>query len=51
MPCIMPEMPYCPACKFGFIARTNDMPDTDCNWICLCTQADYTKHLEEAMED
>lgn len=35
MLCIMPEMPYCPACKYGYIIRSEDAPDTDCEWICL----------------
>lgn len=35
MPCIMPEMPYCPACKYGYITKSEDAPDTDCEWVCL----------------
>lgn len=37
MPCIMPEMPYCPACEYGHITASENNPDTDCNWECLCT--------------
>lgn len=37
MPCVMPKMPYCPACKYGYIEQSEDMPDTDCIWHCLCT--------------
>lgn len=39
MPCIMPEMPYCPACKYGYIQR-DENSDTDCEWICLLRDED-----------
>lgn len=29
--CIMPEMPYCPACKYGYIEYLNE---TDTVWHC-----------------
>ena len=32
--CIMPEQPYCPACRYGHIIMNEDN-DTDCEWICL----------------
>lgn len=32
MPCIMPEMPYCPACKYGLIIPTCD---TEEEWECM----------------
>lgn len=49
MPCIMPEMPYCPACQFGHIVPLEDgeaCPDMlggNCHWTCLCTEGDYEK--------
>lgn len=45
-PCIMPEMPYCPACQFGYIERTPDMPDDTCIWVCLCTEEKYREFME-----
>ncbi|MBD5525446.1 MAG: hypothetical protein HDR04_13715 [Lachnospiraceae bacterium] len=36
--CIMPEMPYCPSCKYGSIVRDEE-PDPSGirmeKWICL----------------
>lgn len=32
-PCIMPECPYCPACRYGFIDWHNDDPAFP-EWIC-----------------
>lgn len=32
--CIMPEMPYCPACKYGYIEQDLD-DDTCTTWHCL----------------
>lgn len=29
--CIMPEMPYCPACKYGYIVKIDE---TECEWHC-----------------
>lgn len=37
MPCIMPEMPYCPVCKYGHVIISEDAPDADGTWVCLCT--------------
>lgn len=31
-PCILPEMPYCPACKYGLIVPIDE---TECEWKCL----------------
>lgn len=50
MPCIMPEQPYCPACEFGRIVQTEDMPDTDCSWECMCTQEKYDEYLLRKLE-
>lgn len=50
MPCIMPEQPYCPACEFGRIVQTEDMPDTDCSWECICTQEKYCEYLLHKLE-
>lgn len=30
--CIMPEMPYCPACEYGYIVAISE---TDCEWHCM----------------
>ena len=32
--CIMPEMPYCPCCKYGYIEHFEGN-DTDTVWHCL----------------
>lgn len=32
--CIMPEMPYCPACKYGYVEHFEGN-DTDTVWHCL----------------
>jgi hypothetical protein len=32
--CIMPEMPYCPCCKYGYVEYYEDN-DTDTVWHCL----------------
>lgn len=29
--CIMPDMPYCPACKYGYIV---EIDETECEWHC-----------------
>ncbi len=52
MSCIMPEQPYCPACKFGRIAYSDDVETyadtfgTECNWECLCTDDAYLKYMK-----
>lgn len=36
--CIMPEMPYCPACEYGMIIYPEDADniyDVDPEWVCL----------------
>ena len=30
--CIMPEMPYCPACEYGYIEYLNEI---DTVWNCM----------------
>ena len=30
--CIMPEMPYCPCCKYGYIVYIDE---TETEWRCL----------------
>jgi hypothetical protein len=47
--CIMPEMPYCPCCKFGRIEQSFEDPDNP-DWICLCTKSEYDKYLTEQKE-
>ena len=37
--CIMPEQPYCPACKHGYIIRDFD-DDEFCEWVCLLEDED-----------
>lgn len=37
--CIMPEMPYCPACEYGHIVYKDEdydgiEPPTECEWVC-----------------
>ena len=41
-PCIMPEMPYCPACKYGNVQYSPDevecaseLEGASCEWLCL----------------
>lgn len=41
-PCIWPEMPYCPACKYGLIIL-DENDDTHFEEICLCTEEDLHK--------
>jgi len=56
--CIMPEMPYCPACKFGRISQPEwceTYADTlgvagESDWQCLCTQEAYETYLEEGRD-
>lgn len=39
--CIMPEMPYCPACCYGHIVypesveTAQDLEGCSCEWVCL----------------
>lgn len=33
--CIMPECPYCPACKYGFIEYPDEEDPTRTIWHCL----------------
>lgn len=41
--CIMPEMPYCPACEHGHIEYPDwvetyeDTQGCSCKWICMLT--------------
>lgn len=37
--CIMPEFPYCPACRYGLIDWPNDDPAFP-EWICLFDPAE-----------
>ena len=47
--CIMPEMPYCPACPHGYIAYPDDvetysdLEGSSCEWICMLTGKEYDK--------
>lgn len=46
MPCIMPEMPYCPACDYGYII-SDENDDTCCKWCCLLTEEEYEKYAKK----
>lgn len=48
--CIMPEMPYCPACPFGGIDTSNCETRADAQdapWTCHCTKGLYEKYMQE----
>lgn len=44
--CIMPEMPYCPACKHGrieypeWVETYEDTQGCSCKWICTLQEAE-----------
>lgn len=44
--CIMPEMPYCPACPCGYVKYPdwvedyNDIPNCECEWICTLVEGE-----------
>ena len=46
--CIMPEMPYCPACKYGSIVHEEE-PDPSGyefnEWVCLYDPKPVQKHI------
>lgn len=42
-PCIMPECPYCPACKYGLVDWHNNDPAFP-EWICLYDPAEDEKN-------
>lgn len=44
--CIMPEMPYCPACKYGYVEHFEGN-DTDTVWHCLKGRA--KQEIEKAI--
>ena len=44
--CIMPEMPYCPACKYGYIEYLNE---TDTVWHCRAD--DFRKKTNDKRND
>ena len=35
--CVMPEMPYCPACEYGYIEHFEE-DDARTEWHCLKTE-------------
>lgn len=47
--CIEPEMPYCPACEFGYVDTSNCETYEDmCEyapWVCLCTKEKYDEYM------
>lgn len=49
--CVMPEMPYCPGCKYGYTSYPSDVEtyaDTEgssCEWVCTRTLKDHNKDL------
>lgn len=47
--CIMPEMPYCPNCKYGYIAYKDEdyggiETPTECEWICTYSGKEVVKN-------
>lgn len=51
--CIMPNMPYCPDCKYGNISYKDEdydgyEPPTSCKWNCLLPD---TRPMEEIKKD
>lgn len=46
-PCIMPEMPYCPACKYGLIVPIDK---TECEWRCLYDGREETAKTASAQD-
>lgn len=42
-PCIMPECPYCPACKYGLVDSHADDPAFS-EWICCYDPAEDNKN-------
>ena len=44
--CVMPEMPYCPACEHGYIIYPEwvetiwDTYGCSCEWVCLLEDGD-----------
>lgn len=44
--CIMPEMPYCPACEYGYIEYLNE---TDTVWHCMVD--DFRKRTNDKRND
>lgn len=51
--CIMPNMPYCPSCKYGNVVYKDEDYDgyetpTDCEWSCLLPD---TRPMEEIKKE
>ena len=46
--CIMPECPYCPSCKYGYIYHNEDWEDDTTEWNCLLTEEDWEKENGKA---
>lgn len=42
--CIMPEMPYCPACEYGCIVPDEESDNTFTEWVCLYSPKELQKH-------
>lgn len=49
--CIMPECPYCPACKYGYIYQSEDWEDDRTEWNCTLTEEEYEKWEKENAEN
>lgn len=47
MLCIMPEQPYCLACRYGYIVY-DENDDTHCEWNCLLTEEEYELYRKQA---
>lgn len=51
--CITPEMPYCPACEYGYIyiseeeaAFSRDLGGCNTEWICLLEEMNMQKETQ-----
>lgn len=57
--CIMPEMPYCPACTYGYVTYDSneveckaDIPGSSCGWHCKLEEQSKSgkKHIKDSTE-
>lgn len=45
--CILPECPYCPSCKYGYIYQSFDWEEDRTEWNCTLTEEEYEKWEKE----
>lgn len=43
MPCIMPEQPYCPCCRYGLMLHSFEDSDEFCEWVCTLSEKEYER--------